>query len=145
MAELAGGRRRTGAAPFCAARSSRQFTATCGPRCRRCGAIEVLEDAHEPADHGFKVGERLPGVSEVATVRSEGRKIFAAVHHDTPRGVRVSFEGGSLRRVDRGLRRSGAGEEPDRRASVITAMPPWSRLAPRQHRMNSGSAAPSNR
>jgi hypothetical protein len=58
--------------------------------------VEVLEDAHEPADHGFKVGERLPGVSEVATVRSEGRKIFAAVHHDTPRGVRVSFEGGSF-------------------------------------------------
>ena len=57
--------------------------------------VEVLEDAHEPADHGFKVGERLPGVSEVATVRTAGRKIFAAVHHDTPRGVRVSFEGAS--------------------------------------------------
>ena len=51
-------------------------------------SIEVLNDAHEPADHGFKVGERLPGISEVATVR-----IFAVVHHDRPRGVRVVFEG----------------------------------------------------
>jgi len=57
--------------------------------------IEVLEDAHEPADHGFKVGERLPGISEVATIHTGGRKIFAAVHHDTPRGVRVLFEGAS--------------------------------------------------
>lgn len=55
--------------------------------------VEVLEDAHEPADHGFKVGERLPGVSEVATVRADGERVFAAVHHDTPRGVRVRFEG----------------------------------------------------
>lgn len=56
-------------------------------------SVEVLEDAHEPADHGFKVGERLPGYSEVATVRSGGERLFAAVHHDTPRGVRVNFDG----------------------------------------------------
>ena len=56
-------------------------------------SIEVLEDAHEPADHGFKVGERLPGYSEVAAVRAGGQKLFAVVHHDTPRGVRVDFEG----------------------------------------------------
>ena len=56
-------------------------------------SVEVLDDAHEPADYGFKVGERLPGHSEVATVRSGGQKLFAAVHHDTPRGVRVNFEG----------------------------------------------------
>jgi uncharacterized protein len=56
-------------------------------------AVEVLEDAHGPADHGFKVGERLPGYSEVAAVHSEGAKFFAVVHHDTPRGVRVDFEG----------------------------------------------------
>ncbi|NNN13528.1 MAG: hypothetical protein HKL81_07280 [Acidimicrobiaceae bacterium] len=54
--------------------------------------VEVLEDAHEPADQGFKVGERLPGYSEVASVHTDGRKIFAAVHHDTPRGVRVVLE-----------------------------------------------------
>lgn len=56
-------------------------------------SVEVLEDAHEPADHGFKVGERLPGYSEVAVVRARGQKVFAVVHHDTPRGVRVSFDG----------------------------------------------------
>jgi hypothetical protein len=56
-------------------------------------SVEVLEDAHEPADHGFKVGERLPGVSEVASVRTGGQRFFAVVHHDTPRGVRVSFDG----------------------------------------------------
>lgn len=56
-------------------------------------SVEVLEDAHEPADHGFKQGERLPGYSEVAIVRSRGQKLFAVVHHDTQRGVRVNFEG----------------------------------------------------
>lgn len=56
--------------------------------------IEILEDAHEPADHGWKIGERLPGVVEVGTILGGGRRIFAAVHHDTPRGVMVTFEGG---------------------------------------------------
>lgn len=56
-------------------------------------SVEILEDAHEPADHGFKVGERLPGYSEVAAVRTGGERLFAVVHHDTPRGVRVNFEG----------------------------------------------------
>ena len=56
-------------------------------------SVDVLEDAHEPADHGFKQGERLPGSSEVAVVRTRGQKLFAVVHHDTPRGVRVNFEG----------------------------------------------------
>lgn len=56
-------------------------------------SIEVLEDAHEPADHGLKVGERLPGYSEVAVVRAGGQKLFAVVHHDTPRGVRIDFDG----------------------------------------------------
>ncbi len=56
-------------------------------------SVEILDDAHEPVDHGFKVGERLPGYSEVAVVRTEGQKLFAVVHHDTPRGVRIDFEG----------------------------------------------------
>lgn len=55
-------------------------------------SIDVLEDAHEPADHGFKMGERLPGVSEVAVVTTGGERLFAAVHHDTPRGIRIVFE-----------------------------------------------------
>jgi hypothetical protein len=56
-------------------------------------SIEVLDDAHQPADHGFKVGERIPGVSEVAVVHADGGRIFAAVHHGTPRGLRIEFEG----------------------------------------------------
>jgi len=57
--------------------------------------VEVLDDAHEPADHGLKIGDRVPGVVEVGTIHTSGRKIFAAVHHDTPRGVRVLLEGAS--------------------------------------------------
>jgi hypothetical protein len=57
--------------------------------------VEVLDDAHRPADVGFKVGMRWFGVVEVATVRGGGKKIFAAVHHDTPRGVRVVLENAS--------------------------------------------------
>jgi hypothetical protein len=56
-------------------------------------SVEVLDNAHEPADHGWKVGERLPGYSEVAVARTGGQKLFAVVHGDTPRGVRVNFEG----------------------------------------------------
>jgi hypothetical protein len=57
--------------------------------------VEIIQDAHEPADHGFKVGMRIPRVAEVAIVRAGGQKIFAAVHHDTPRGVRVLLQGTS--------------------------------------------------
>lgn len=55
--------------------------------------VEILDDAHGPADRGFKVGARLPGVTEVASIHSEGRKIFAAVHHNTPRGLRITLSG----------------------------------------------------
>ncbi len=56
--------------------------------------VEVLDDAHAAADViGFKVGTRLPGVVEVATVHAGRRTIFAAVHRDTPRGVRVILDG----------------------------------------------------
>lgn len=56
-------------------------------------SIAVLEDAHAPADRGLKVGERLPGISEVATVHTRGERLFAVVHHETPRGLRIDFEG----------------------------------------------------
>lgn len=58
-------------------------------------AVELLDDAHQAADQGFKVGMRVPGVVEVASIHSEGRKIFAAVHRDTPRGLRIRFQGAS--------------------------------------------------
>jgi hypothetical protein len=56
-------------------------------------SVELLNDAHRPVDRGFKVGSRIPGVVEVATVLSGGQKIFAAVHHDTPRGLRILLDG----------------------------------------------------
>jgi hypothetical protein len=55
--------------------------------------VEILNDAHSPADHGFKVGERIPGVVEVGSIYGDGKKLFAAVHGDTPRGLRILFEG----------------------------------------------------
>ncbi len=56
-------------------------------------SVDVLEDAHRAADTmGIKVGTRIPGVIEVASVIG-ARKIFAAVHRGTPRGVRVSLSG----------------------------------------------------
>jgi hypothetical protein len=59
--------------------------------------IEVLDDAHAPAGirAGVKIGTRLPGVIEVGTVQGRTKRIFAAVHHDTPRGLRVSLSGSS--------------------------------------------------
>jgi hypothetical protein len=57
-------------------------------------SVEVLQDAHEPADHGIKLGTRMSGVIEVGTMAGES-KIFAAVHRDTPRGVRVVLDGSS--------------------------------------------------
>ncbi len=57
--------------------------------------VEVIDDAHRRAGirAGLKVGTRIPGVIEVATIHGLHRKIFAAVHHDTPRGVRVILDG----------------------------------------------------
>ena len=60
-------------------------------------SIEVLDDATETTrvGTGFKVGMRVPGSATVAVVRSRGRKMFIAVHHDTPRAVRVLLDGSS--------------------------------------------------
>jgi hypothetical protein len=57
--------------------------------------IEVLDDAHEPVGvhAGVKIGTRIPGVIEVGIVKGAGRRLFAAVHRNTPRGLRVRFEG----------------------------------------------------
>jgi hypothetical protein len=57
--------------------------------------VEVLDDAHAPAGvrAGIKIGTRIPGVVEVGTVQGPTQRLFAAVHRDTPRGLRVRFEG----------------------------------------------------
>lgn len=56
--------------------------------------IEVLDDAHAPVciHAGIKIGTRIPGFVEVGTIQGLRRRLFAAVHHDTPRGVRVTLE-----------------------------------------------------
>jgi hypothetical protein len=60
-------------------------------------SVEVVDDALEMTRvrAGFKVGTRVPGRVTVAVVHRRGRKMFVAVHHDTPRGVRVILEGDS--------------------------------------------------
>ena len=57
--------------------------------------IDLLDDAHAPAGigAGVKIGTRLPGVIEVGTIQGLKRRLFAAVHHDTPRGLRVRLQG----------------------------------------------------
>ncbi len=54
--------------------------------------VEVLDDA-ELEVHGFRVGTGIPGSVAIGTFSSRDAKIFAVVHHDTPRGVRVGLEG----------------------------------------------------
>jgi hypothetical protein len=55
--------------------------------------VEILDDAHGAADFGIKVGTRIHGVIEVGAIHGKSKQIFAAVHHDTPRGVRVVLAG----------------------------------------------------
>ncbi len=57
--------------------------------------VEVLDDAHGPVGirAGVKIGTRIPGVIEVGTVQGLSRRLFAAVHHDTPRGLRIRLDG----------------------------------------------------
>ena len=58
-------------------------------------SIDVLENAHLPADQGIKFGTRLPGMFEIGTMSSKGKKVFAVVHRSTPRGVRIVLQGES--------------------------------------------------
>jgi len=58
---------------------------------RSVTTVEVLDDA-VGAVHGFRVGTGVPGSVAIGTFRSRDAKIFAVVHHDTPRGVRVDLE-----------------------------------------------------
>lgn len=60
--------------------------------------VEVIDDAEEMTriKTGFKVGMRVPGKASVATVHGGGRKMFVAVHTDTPRAVRVLLSGDSF-------------------------------------------------
>lgn len=56
--------------------------------------VEVLDDAMGEV-HGLRApGTGVPGLVAVGTYLDQGTKTFAAVHHDTRRGVRVSLDGG---------------------------------------------------
>jgi hypothetical protein len=52
--------------------------------------VEVLDDA-VAAVHGFRVGTGIPGAVAVGTFTARGAKTFAVVHHNTPRGLRISL------------------------------------------------------
>jgi len=54
--------------------------------------VEVLDDALG-AIHGLRVGTGIPGSTAIGTFTSRTAKIFGVVHHDTPRGVRVTLDG----------------------------------------------------
>ena len=60
--------------------------------------VDVLDDAHSPVGigSGFKIGTRIPGAVEVGTIYGRHHKLFAAVHSDTPRGLRIRLEGTSF-------------------------------------------------
>jgi hypothetical protein len=54
---------------------------------------DVLDDAVH-AVHGLRApGTGVPGYVAVGTYRNHGRKVFAVVHHDARRGVRLRFRG----------------------------------------------------
>jgi hypothetical protein len=57
--------------------------------------VEVVDDAHRAAGFraGVKIGTRIPGVAEVGVVQGRTRRRFVAVHHDTPRGLRIQLDG----------------------------------------------------
>ncbi len=59
---------------------------------RSVRTVEVLDDV-VGAVHGFRVGTGIPGSVAIGTFSSRDAKIFAVVHHDTPRGLRVNLEG----------------------------------------------------
>ena len=54
--------------------------------------VEVLDDAVH-AVHGIRVGTGVPGSIAIGTFTSRDAHIFAVVHHDTRRGVRIGLEG----------------------------------------------------
>jgi hypothetical protein len=55
--------------------------------------VNVLDDAMA-AVHGIRApGTGVPGIVKVGTYHGRRHTTFVAVHHDTPRGVRVTLQG----------------------------------------------------
>jgi hypothetical protein len=56
--------------------------------------VEVVDDAVHAVNAWKKtVGASWPGRFVIGTFRDGSEKVFAVVHHDTPRGVKVALEG----------------------------------------------------
>ena len=59
------------------------------------GVVDDLDALHAVSAWTKTVGASIPGQLLVGTFHSDG-KAFVAVHHHTPRGVRVTLEGANF-------------------------------------------------
>lgn len=59
-------------------------------------AIEVLERPVDAVGGWKRIGARLPGSFAIGTFIVEGRRVFAAVHRNDGRGVRITVKRGSF-------------------------------------------------
>lgn len=75
-------------------------------------SVEVLDDAYH-AVHGLRSGLRVPGMTAVGIFWLPGKKMFAAVHRDTPRGVRVLLSGADFDQLIVGC------DDPDSTAAAL--------------------------
>ncbi len=54
--------------------------------------VEIDDHIHRSADFfGIKLGTRIPGIIEVASITSSSGKVFTAIHHNTPRGLKIKL------------------------------------------------------
>ena len=60
------------------------------------------------------MGTGVPGSVAVGTFRKDGKKLFAVVHHGTPRGVLLTFDGADFDRVIVGC------EDPEAVVALVT-------------------------
>jgi hypothetical protein len=59
--------------------------------------VYVVDDAVHAVNAFTKsVGASWPGLFVIGTFHSQGSKVFAVVHHGTPRGVRVRLDGANF-------------------------------------------------
>lgn len=58
--------------------------------------VGVVDDAVHAVPGLKTIGAAWPGRFAIGTFRGNGGKVFAAVHHDTPRGVKVTLDGANF-------------------------------------------------
>ncbi|MGH9105628.1 MAG: hypothetical protein ACRDZX_07280 [Acidimicrobiales bacterium] len=89
--------------------------------------VEIVDDAVHAVNAFRKtIGAAWPGRFVIGTFRSdEGAKVFAVVHHDTPRGVRVRLQDANFDELLVGC------EDPEGAARLLgTGEPPSSACDP---------------